>query len=313
MPAPENFAAFILTHKRPNAVKTHAVFRRAGYTGPLYLVVDDEDPTLDEYRAKYGADVLTFSKAEIARRFDEGDNFNKRQSVFYARNACFDLARAVGVRWFIELDDDYIDCWLRFDAAGKYASKRILRMDEVLGATLDWFKTIPALTVAFSQGGDWIGGSESANGASIRLARKAMNTFICDVEKPIEFFGKINEDVNLYTAGSRRGLLCLTVVGVQVNQKTTQGQGGGMTELYLDTGTYVKTFYSVMYCPSAVKVSSMGESAHRIHHSVDWDACAPVILDEKWRKPRTPATGLDTPPARAPRRSRQPRKPSRAA
>lgn len=284
MAAPENFAAFILTHRRPQSVKTYGVFRRAGYTGPLYLVVDDLDPTLDEYRAEYGADVLTFSKAEIASRFDEGDNFNKRQSVFYARNACADLARKVGVRWFIELDDDYIDCWLRFDGDGKYASKRILRMDEVLSATLEWFKSIPALTVAFSQGGDWIGGSVSNNGSSIRVARKAMNTFICDVEKPPEFFGKINEDVNLYTAGSRAGRLCLTVVGVQVNQKTTQGQAGGMTELYADTGTYVKTFYSVMYCPSAVKVSSMGESSMRIHHSVNWDACAPAIVDEKWKK-----------------------------
>lgn len=134
-----------------------------------------------------------------------------------------------------------------------------------------------------------LGGAGSDNGESIRLARKAMNSFICDVERPVEFFGKINEDVNLYTAGARAGKLLLTVAGVQVNQKTTQGQAGGMTELYLDTGTYIKTFYSVMYCPSAVKVSSMGESSKRIHHLVSWDAVAPAILDEKWKKVRRPA------------------------
>ena len=32
------------------------------------------------------------------------------------------------------------------------------------------------------------------------------------------------------------------------------------------TGTYVKSFYSVMYAPSCVKISTLGTSNKRIHY-----------------------------------------------
>lgn len=80
--------------------------------------------------------------------------------------------------------------------------------------------------------------------------------------------GRINEDVNTYTNLGRRGELFMTIGAVQLGQKQTQKNSGGMTELYLDSGTYVKSFYSVMYAPSCVKISLMGASHKRIHHQV---------------------------------------------
>jgi hypothetical protein len=73
-------------------------------------------------------------------------------------------------------------------------------------------------------------------------------------------------------------------------QKATQSNAGGMTNLYIDNGTYVKTFYSIMYAPSCVKVSELsspqnGNAGHsRIHHKVNWNAAAPLILSEKFKK-----------------------------
>ena len=62
-----------------------------------------------------------------------------------------------------------------------------------------------------------------------------------------------------------------------------------MTDLYVDAGTYIKTFYSVMYSPSCVKVGQIGDNrdgnAHyRIHHKINWHHCAPKILREEWKK-----------------------------
>lgn len=59
-----------------------------------------------------------------------------------------------------------------------------------------------------------------------------------------------------------------------------------MTEAYLETGTYVKSFYTVMMNPSAVQISSTGVSAMRIHHHINWEYITPKILDERHRKPR---------------------------
>ena len=99
--------------------------------------------------------------------------------------------------------------------------------------------------------------------------------------------GRMNEDVNTYVTEGRRGVLFFTVLPVKIVQKMTQGNAGGMADLYLDTGTYVKTFYSVMYAPSCVKVGTLGDhrSPHyRIHHKINWNHTAPKILREEWKK-----------------------------
>ena len=281
-----DFCVFILTHGRPDRVRTYDTLLKAGYTGRLYIVIDNEDKTADEYRARFGDKVLQFDKAAIAQTFDEADNFENRRAIIYARNACFDLARQVDARYFLELDDDYTSFHIRYNRDGFYVSGTIRRhIDRLFDVCLTFLRKAQPVSFCISQGGDHIGGA--GNNEPIRLLRKAMNTFFCDVERPFQFHGRINEDVNTYTTGGRRGELFLTAKQAQVNQLQTQSNAGGMTETYIESGTYVKTFYSVIFCPSAVKVGLLGDprSPHmRIHHNIDWNACAAKILDPRWRK-----------------------------
>lgn len=58
----DDFCAFILTHGRPDKVLTYRTLRRAGYTGKIFIVVDDEDKTRHQYMAEFGEQVLVFSK-----------------------------------------------------------------------------------------------------------------------------------------------------------------------------------------------------------------------------------------------------------
>jgi hypothetical protein len=280
MPTPPNFAVFILTHGRAGRVSTLPKLREHGYTGPVFIVIDDEDSQGDAYRAEFGDAVLMFSKREIAERFDQGDNSSDRRTVFYARNAVWDLARQVGVRYFMQCDDDYQGFWIRTDARPDGAH-RVTDLDAILSAMLDYFASIPALSIAMSQGGDHIGGPGGV------MLRKAMNTFLCDTERPFRFVGRFNEDVNTYASLSRTGALFLTIPRIQVLQLPTQSNPGGITELYLESGTYVKAFTSVMYVPSAVKIAFLYYMTRkqRIHHRVHWPDCSAQILRERYRKP----------------------------
>lgn len=281
----DDFCAFILTHGRPDRVKTYDTLLKAGYTGKIYIVIDDEDKTEPEYRKRYGDKVLQFGKAEIAKTFDEGDNFDDRRAIIYARNACWELAAQVGCRYFIQLDDDYTHFNVRFKSDGSPCSGMIRkRINGVLSAMIDFYASIPALSIAMSQGGDFIGGGTQDK---LKMTRKCMNTFICSTDRPFQFFGRINEDVNAYTNLARRGGMFFTVMQSFVNQEVTQKKAGGMTETYRDGGTYIKSFYSVMYCPSGVKVGEMGDprSPHyRLHHKINWNRVAPRILRETHRK-----------------------------
>jgi len=286
----EDFCAFILSHRRPDRVYTYKTLLNAGYTGKVFIVIDDEDESEDEYRRIYGDKVLQFCKADYAAKLDEGDNSGKRISTIYARAAMFDLAPQVGCRYFIQLDDDYTDFSIRFNSKGDGCRLKITHLDDVLSAMLDFLIDTPALTICMGQTGELIGGTDQKSGGNTRrLRRKAMNSFVCSVDRPWVMIGRMNEDVTTYVVGGLRGELFFTALQVLLTQKQTQSNDGGMTGLYLDSGTYVKSFYSVMYAPSCVKIGQLGDhrSPHyRIHHQINWHHCAPKILREEWRKPR---------------------------
>ena len=95
-----------------------------------------------------------------------------------------------------------------------------------------------------------------------KMKRKAMNSFICSVDRPFQFVGRINEDVNTYTTLGSRGCLLLQVPQVALNQK------------------------QVMMMPSSVKVGVMGhsEETKRLHHVINWNNTVPKILDERFKK-----------------------------
>ena len=57
-----------------------------------------------------------------------------------------------------------------------------------------------------------------------------------------------------------------------------------MTDVYLDSGTYLKSFYTIMLSPSNVKLMLMGNKNLRIHHKIIWKKTVPCILDEKHKK-----------------------------
>lgn len=71
-----------------------------------------------------------------------------------------------------------------------------------------------------------------------------------------------------------------TIPFAGLTQKTTQKSRGGMTELYLDNGTYVKSFYTVMLAPSCATIKPMGNTRLRLHHSIEWDYAVPKIVRE---------------------------------
>jgi len=280
-----DFVVFILSHGRPDNVVTVKSLKKFGYTGEFFIIIDNEDQEAEKYRKKYGDRVIVFDKAKIAETFDEGDNFKDRRAVVYARNACFDIARQMGKTYFMELDDDYIDFRYKINSKGEpIYRKPIKNLDIILGAMLDFFKEVDAKSITMAQGGDFIGGKQNGISSSINQRRKAMNTFICSTDRAFKFVGRVNEDVNTYVWFQSLGNLFLTFPLVAIQQKQTQKNKGGMTELYLDSGTYIKSFYTVMFSPSCVKVKMMGIKNPRLHHSIDWDSSVPAIISERHKK-----------------------------
>lgn len=275
----KDFCAFILTHGRPDNVLTYKTLERCNYTGKVYFIIDDEDKQINKYISNFGQDrVIVFNKKEMADKIDEANNFDNRKVIVHARNACFDIAKKLNIKYFIQLDDDYTDFRYKLIIDDNIVNKPVKNIDALFDKMLDYYKSINAYSIAFAQEGDFIGGIDNGCGVYRFSKRKCMNSFICSTDREFQFFGSINEDVNTYTTLGSRGVLFLTIPFIALTQKQTQAQSGGMTDVYLASGTYIKSFTTVLMQPSSVKVSMMNSSHRRLHHSIDWRVTAPMIL-----------------------------------
>lgn len=284
----KNFCIFILTHGRPDNVITYRTLKRAGCKYPIYFVVDDGDKASGKYVENFGRDnVVLFNKSKVAEGFDLGDNFENDKVIIYARNVCFDIAERLGYKYFLQLDDDYTVFSFTYNGGGYFQQKAIKNIDKTIDLFLEYYRSINAKTICFIQRGDLIGGGlnyELQSGRYPFIKRKAMNSFFCSVDRRIYFVGRINEDVNTYVSDGSRGVLYMTIPLVSLNQMQTQMNKGGMTGTYLTTGTYIKSFYTVMYHPSSVVVAMMGIRNPRLHHSIKWDNTVPKIIKEGYKK-----------------------------
>jgi hypothetical protein len=282
-----DFCIFILSNRRPTNIKTLDTLQKCGYTGKWFIVIDDEDPTAEQYKKQFGDRVLVFSKAKVAEITDSCDTSKDRRTPLWARNACWDLAKQVNCRFFCQLDDDYN--WFSYrrvakreaDRPPRYSNLKVETLDIIFDGMVELLENTPSVSsIAFSQGGDYNVSSKTAR----RVLRKAMNSFFCDTQRPFKFIGKFNDDVNTYISHGATGKLFFTYCPIQLTQGVTQQNAGGITEAYKENGTYVKSFYTVMISPSSTWIELMGHTNPRLHHKHDWNKVCPKILHEKYRR-----------------------------
>lgn len=281
----DDFCIFILSYGRPTNVPTIAALERYGYTGDWYIVIDHEDERQD-YIDEHGEDrVLYFDKAEIADDVDRADNRGRMNINVYARNKVFDFAEGLNYNYFMVFDDDYTNIQWRFDAEFDYNPNITRDLDMYIDNAIQYLESAGLYTLCMAQGGDFIGGSEASMAQRVMTKRKAMNSFLFKTDRRVEFVGSINEDVNTYVRKQQLGQLFLTTNVITIEQEDTQQEEGGLTEIYLDAGTYQKSFYTILYSPSSASLTLLQDRTEpRIHHRVDWNTSVPKIVPESVKK-----------------------------
>ena len=278
----KDFAVFILTHGRAKSISTYRALRDGGYTGDTYIVIDNEDDQEDLYREKFGDMVIQFDKRDYLEKTDLGDLDDDRRIGVFARNFIQDEAKRLGYRFHLQLDDDVHGFGYRFAQDGRLRNVRCNRLDEVFSGMVQLMKETPITSLSFALSAYNIGG---VNG-SIKegMTRKAMTTFLMRADDIQYFHMRMNDDITTSLINGMRGKLYYSYLPVEVEVDKTQVQSGGMTDIYQKNGTYRKSFYSVMCCPSCVKVSAMGITDYRIHHTIRWNNAVPKLLSQRWCK-----------------------------
>jgi hypothetical protein len=281
------FCVFIISYKRPDRVLTYKTLRKQGYTGKIYIIVGSDDNMVDEYKKKFKDEVIVFNKNDYD--IDLVDNeFNDKITGSFARVASYDIAKKLGYKYFLLLDDDYEGFYFMCDSKGRFKHLKIKNLDKVFDIFFEFYKNCENISyLSFGQMGDFIGGKSTFDefifGKRGRMVRKSMNVFFSSVDRKVKWVGRLNEDVNTFLYWGMKGKIFLTNFLISVLQKLTQTNPGGLSESYKSRGTYWKSFSSIIINPVAVKISVMGVVEKRIHHNVLWEYAVPYILPDKFK------------------------------
>ena len=276
----DDFAVFILTHGRANQQKTLETLVRCGYTGRMYLVIDDEDEQGPLYRERYGVNVIEFSKQEVEKRFDTMTNEKEYRSVVYARNAVYTMAKSLGVRYIFQFDDDISNLTFRVVKGGKLKGFNIHDIDRLFADMVEYMESAKLAMLGFSQAGAFLGGAKSKKYQQ-GCQRNMSQAMLVDAENPIAFRGIFNEDLHVSLDVANQGRVALATMLVSIQSPERMTNNGGLHDLYLENGTYTRDFYSKMLYPSVVNFVNRGTDIKlRINHF----AFAPKILNESFRK-----------------------------
>lgn len=297
---PNEYCIFILTHGRAGNVKTIRTLRKSGCTSKIILLIDNEDEQEQKYRELYdgkdGCSVYVFDRMVAYNLTDTMDLNPSRKSVVYARNMTYAIAEELGYKYFVMLEDDYQDFqhrWVKVEPDGsKILCVRTLKsldpkyglMDKCIGVAMDYLRNTQATQIGFAQTGDLIGGADSFIKFYHNRVRKIMNFFCCRIDRPVKWLGRMNDDVNLYIWSGSQGTIFLSFRDFTVKQETTQLAEGGMTAEYKNFGTYTKSFYSIMLCPSFMTIGAMGWHNYRMHHQIEWGNAVPKIISDSYKK-----------------------------
>lgn len=148
----KDFACIVISHGRPEC-STVKVLRECGYTGKIYIVVDDEDEALPDYIERYGADVHVFHKEES---FDTGDLGGSKACGVFARNQCLKVAEKNNLTYYLELDDDLESLTYRYNDDGHLRGIKAKGIDRLFEGMCIYFDEAPVQCLGFGNAVDYV-------------------------------------------------------------------------------------------------------------------------------------------------------------
>ena len=277
-----SFAVFIPTNGRAENQITYDYLREHGYTGEIFLIVDDLDEDKERYLELYGDNVIVFDKEEWALKTDRVHNTLELRTVTYARNFISNLAKKIGLDYFAMVDDDLSSFSIRYEHQDSLKGKKADNVDGVFKAYVQYMQDCNIMITGFGGAGNYIGGlnSQFQKGVTFNLA----GTFILKTDElpdTFQFRGYVNEDVMVGLDYMSRGHLLFRILDVMHSTPQRGSNDGGHADMYSEQNIYIQdSLVATAHPDKLTRMAKDGEFSSRIN----WNNVRPKILTERWRK-----------------------------
>ena len=274
----DDFAFVILCWKRPQALHTLKYLKKIGYKGKVFFAIDNADPTKEEYISaakEYAIDFFTFDKdTEVS---DQMYNQKLKSGAVCTRKVVENVIRDKGIKYFCVLDDDYVQ--FIFPNCKRVGAKSLNKLIDKYCRILEKIPFVSVMSLA--QTGEAVSGTEAFYKKS-KFKLKAMNFWFCCVDKPVEYSGIMNDDVNAGILLNKYGNFSIQYGGMIIKQ--AQQSSGGMKDIYAQTSAmYQKAMFSLMLAPAFTKLNYLkcysGNGSQRIYHNIQRKFAYPYVVE----------------------------------
>lgn len=281
----DRFAVFILTHGRPYNQLTVKSLQDVGYTGEWYLVLDDQDLTYREYLDEWGEDrIIVFNKTRFIQSTDTGLHTPVPKFAVFARNAIEYIAKEMGYKTFMMLDDDITKFRIRLPVGDSLKSFQINgQFDEIVDRAVDYMLDCGIACLGLGFCNLYIGGIDNFNRENPRQ-RLCAEAFIRNTSHPISWRLNMVEDLITSIDAAIRGEVWFQFLPIQCEIKMSEGAvDGGNSDVYRQLGMYRISFMPVIAYPSSNAVR-LGKKTWA--STTTPDKCIPKIISSRYRKER---------------------------
>lgn len=280
----DDFAIFICTYGRPNNQSTFNYLRKQGYTGRIYLVLDDTDSTIQQYVDNYSEDmILVFDKQHYIDTNDTGSIPPNFKTILYAKNAVEDVAIDLGLTAFVIADDDIKSFRLRTPINDTHlGSYRVDNMDEIISSYCEFMLDNNFTALGFCNAVQYAAGIGVFDNDNIQKYRVPYNFVFRNAKYKLEWVSSFGEDIITAMEYGKVGYKMIDLPNVQF-ETIPPGKSlpGGMSGTYNSVSGFSLVFYYLMYNPSAMKIGiRKGEWNERIQKNNIF----PKIISSNYRK-----------------------------
>jgi len=270
---------FIPSYHRADNLKTVNYYKRIGWhMDNIHVVIDSETDDIPDYKyqaERTGFNLHIFNMQEARKRYDYVHRPSQsRRSAGQARNQFYDIAKSLGIDFFMIQDDDTQG--YQNKKLGKYLG---MSSSDDVNAVFEGIKNFMLKrkigVFGVSQTGDFFGGTNKK-----LLRNKVMNTtfvntaYVYRGERGVQ-----DDDTSQFVTIMNEGLFTGSIGdGLVLQQTQSATASGGLTELYNECKLLNKALVCPIQFPSAICANKQEKNGGRIHHQIRHKYLAPRLL-----------------------------------
>jgi hypothetical protein len=267
---------YIISKGRPQCY-TAKVLKKINYPGKWFIVLGNNDETINEYKKIWGEDrIIIFDWFSQIKKTKFLDNFFDKlpSGASPVRNATRDISYSRGELRHWQFDDDYVNFgYFSFKEKKFKTIKDGKILEYFLFKITEFGYKINLPNVGFSLA------HETYPEEASNFSKRIFNAHNLNNLNFVEWEGRLNDDlinaIKVYKFGQSE----FSFKFLNTKPFETQKVKGGLTDIYKDYGTVLKTMYAILYEP---KVTKLVIKFGRYHHETDWKLITPKILDYKY-------------------------------